>query len=248
MPQYDTSFFDYVSDGAERSARVLLPLLAELDIASVLDVGCGQGAWLAVWREQGVEDILGIDGGHVDMGRLRVPPERFLAHDLSQAFALERRFDLVQCLEVAEHLPGSSAETLVGSLTGHADLVLFSAAPKGQGGEHHVNEQPYDYWRALFAKHDFVAVDCVRSRMRGNGAVEPWYRYNTFLYVGRHKIDYLPKAFAQSVVPDHVRLRDVSPSVYRLRKLVIGLLPVWLVSALSRIKVLSRTRRRRTSP
>jgi hypothetical protein len=61
-----------------------------------------------------------------------------------------RRFDLVQSLEVGEHLPLSAAETLVDSLTTASDRVLFSAAVKGQGGEFHVNEQPLAFWQELF--------------------------------------------------------------------------------------------------
>ena len=35
--------------------------------------------------------------------------------------------------------------------TRHSDIVLFSAAPPGQGGHGHVNERSYEYWRGEFA-------------------------------------------------------------------------------------------------
>jgi hypothetical protein len=58
MPSYDSAFFDYVNSGAVRSAERLLPLLAcELTLRSVPDVGCGQGAWLSVWRRLGAEVV-----------------------------------------------------------------------------------------------------------------------------------------------------------------------------------------------
>lgn len=51
MHTYDTLFFDYIQAGSGRSARTVLPLvLAGLPIDSVLDVGCGAGAWLADLR------------------------------------------------------------------------------------------------------------------------------------------------------------------------------------------------------
>ena len=68
----------------------------------------------------------------------------------------------VQCLEVAEHLPLPSAAILVDSLVKHGDIVLFSAAPKGQGGDHHVNEQDYEFWRQQFARHGYVPFDFLR--------------------------------------------------------------------------------------
>ena len=140
-PLYNQRFFDYVNAGAERSARKLLPLLAPLEVASVLDVGSGQGVWLAVWKELGVDDVVGLDGAYVDQDRLKIPAGQFVAADLGAQFDLGRQFDLVQCLEVAEHLPKASADNLVESLTRHSDIVLFSAAAKRQGGENQINEQ-----------------------------------------------------------------------------------------------------------
>jgi 2-polyprenyl-3-methyl-5-hydroxy-6-metoxy-1,4-benzoquinol methylase len=63
MQPYTANFFDQLQAGALRSARAVVPyLLNLLRPVSVIDVGCGRGAWLAVFREQGVQDVLGIDG------------------------------------------------------------------------------------------------------------------------------------------------------------------------------------------
>lgn len=60
--------------------------------------------------------------------------------DVGAPIELHRRFDLVLCLEVAEHLPASAADTLVRSLTGLGNVIAFSAAIPFQGGANHVNE------------------------------------------------------------------------------------------------------------
>lgn len=237
MTRYDDTFFDYVNSGAVTSARELLPeLLRVIPIGSVLDVGCGQGAWLSVWRELGVTDIQGIDGSYVDCNNLLVPEQCFRAHDLEHQFDLGRRFDIVQSLEVAEHLPEHSSRDFIKSLVSHADIVLFSAAPKGQGGDHHINEQDYDYWRELFATHGYQAIDYVRHRVDNNTNVEPWYRYNTFLYVSPEAYQSLaPDVKAHRVAEDDI-LPDVSPLLYQLRKRLIRLLPVSIATALAKIK------------
>ena len=118
----------------------------------MVDFGCAEGVWLSAWRDAGVQDVLGLDGDYVDRRRLLIPQERFHAVDLSQPIDLGRRFDLAQSLEVAEHLPAAAARHFVATITRHSSLALFSAAPPGQGGAHHVNEQPYGYWRDLFAE------------------------------------------------------------------------------------------------
>ena len=81
---YDSSFFAYVNSGSLISAERLLPfLLNSVEISSVLDVGCGQGAWLSVWRKLGVEDIVGVDGDYVDREKLIIPETLFKPFDLN---------------------------------------------------------------------------------------------------------------------------------------------------------------------
>ena len=165
---YREAFFDHVDVTATRSAAALLARLAlGFTPGSVLDVGCGRGAWLEAWKARGIPTVVGVDGDHLDRSRLRIGGSEFRIDDLSRPFDLGRRFDLVQCLEVAEHVPAAAARDLVASLVRHGDVVLFSAAPPGQGGEHHVNEQPREYWMAQFAAHGFAAFDCVRPAVQG---------------------------------------------------------------------------------
>ena len=186
---YDSAFFDYVNSGSITSANRLLPKLQEhIHAKSVLDVGCGQGAWLSAWRSLGVEDLLGLDGDYVDRGKLLVAESAFKATDLANGFRLGRKFDLVQSLEVAEHLPESCAAGFIDSLVAHGDLCLFSAAPKGQGGDNHVNEQPFDYWRAHFARHGYQVFDFIRPLVALDGEIEPWYRFNVFLYASPARV------------------------------------------------------------
>jgi len=46
MYEYDSRFYDYISEGAISSAREVLPIIQNLSpIRSVVDFGCGQGAW-----------------------------------------------------------------------------------------------------------------------------------------------------------------------------------------------------------
>ena len=100
--EYDSRFFDYIRAGAIRSARAIVPIVTgAVRCRSVLDVGCGAGAWLSVDKERGVDDILGVDGEYVDREQLMIPSAQFQAIDVARPFDLGRRFDLVQSLEVA---------------------------------------------------------------------------------------------------------------------------------------------------
>jgi SAM-dependent methyltransferase len=237
MARYDGRYYSYINAGATRSAGIVLPLvLKTFPVTSVADFGCGQGAWLDVWRQLGVSDVVGVDGAYVDCGSLLIPASCFRPADLGRPVALGRTFDLVQSLEVAEHLPESSAATFVETLTSHSQLVLFSAAPPGQGGEHHVNEQPYTFWRTLFAARNYAMIDLLRPRLLLNTQIEAWYRYNTFVFAHRDLLQTFARQTLAAIIPDGAGVPDVSPLPYRLRKRVIRSLPVSVSTACAVLK------------
>jgi SAM-dependent methyltransferase len=180
---YDDCFYAGQRSMSASSARVVVPIIRQIiDPHSVLDVGCGVGTWVSVWIAAGVTDAIGVDGDYVNRELLEIPAERFVSHDLTKSLDMGRRFDLVTCLEVAEHLPPASAPILVESLVRHADVIVFSAAVPGQTGTGHVNEQWPSYWAKYFAGAGFLPFDVFRDRIWNNERVEWWYRQNCLLF------------------------------------------------------------------
>jgi len=183
----------------KRAASIVLPqVLKFLNPVSIVDVGCGIGTWLAVAKDLGINDLLGIDGNYVDRSLLLkfLENDKFLSKDLNQSFVLDRNFNLCICLEVAEHLPESSAHHLINSLAGLSPVILFSAAVPNQGGQNHLNEQWPEYWAEKFSKHEYVFLDIIRPLIWNNPKVEFWYRQNIFLVVkSNHE---LAKKYAHS--------------------------------------------------
>ena len=176
---------------------MVAPIVLELTGArSVVDVGCGTGDWLSVFRELGVDDVRGYDGGEA-ASDLKIPLDHFQRCDLTLPLNPGRQFDLAICLEVAEHLDAIHATTLVKSLVALAPVVLFSAAIPGQGGIHHVNEQWQDYWVHHFALAGYASVDCIRPRIWNSQSVNTWYAQNILLYIDRGKLGQYPKIAAE---------------------------------------------------
>ena len=235
--QYHRKFFEYQQPGSLASARAVVPLvLRDLAPRSVLDVGCGAGAWLYAYGECGLNELVGVDAAAVQAGHLLVDPARVQTADVGRPFRLGRQFDLVQCLEVAEHLDRGRSETLIDNLVAHGAMVAFSAAPPGQGGEHHVNERPYEFWRRLFRRRGYLACDWIRPLLRDLPDVEPWYRYNLLLFVRDDLQRALPPQLAACRIPDGEPVPDVSPIAYRTRKRLLALLPVPLVTRMAAVK------------
>ena len=229
---------DYTDASSRHSAMTISRLLrAPLAVDSVLDIGCAYGTWLAAWRQAGVATIHGADGTYVNQDRLVIPRNAFTQADLAAPLALGSRFDLVQSLEVAEHIAEASARQFIVNLVNHSNgLVLFSAAPPGQGGEFHVNEQGYDYWRQKFAAHGYGAFDYVRPRIASDTSISFWYRYNIILYVHRDRVGALPPELIATRVESSLTIPDIAPVAFRLRKAVVRSLPVSLRHTLARFK------------
>ena len=235
---YDSRFMEYADVSSRYSANTIVNILREvLPIESVLDIGCAKGTWLDAWRASGVDRIHGVDGAYVDIDQLVVPRESFTSADLSKPLVLNASFDLVQSLEVAEHISAECAHCFVQNLTSHSNgLVLFSAAPPGQGGEFHINEQPYEYWRLKFREFGFEPYDFVRPRIASDSAISFWYRYNLILYVHRDQIVTLHASVAATKIKDQSPIADFSPGVFRLRKALVRRLPMPWRHKLARLK------------
>ena len=201
---------------AERltSARtVLAPLIQTFAPTSVLDMGCGHGAWLQAARELGVDTVQGVDGPWIDSDALMIPKQNFKTHALEQPLDLERTFNLVISLEVAEHLPENAADIFVESLVRHGDVVLFSAAIPFQGGRGHVNEQWPGYWAAKFAALGYCTIDAIRPMIWHDNGVLWWLRQNILLFLSDAALSCNPD-FVEDVVDDFDNLAIVHPELY----------------------------------
>ncbi|MGH7931555.1 MAG: class I SAM-dependent methyltransferase [Candidatus Binataceae bacterium] len=186
---YDERFFAIQVADSLRSARAIARIACQLfEPTSVVDVGCGQGAWLAAFAELGLTQLRGIDGDYVNGDKLLFDRADFTAADLRGTFEIPGRYDLAICVEVAEHLPGSCSRQLVHAVTQASPVVLFSAAVPGQGGSGHINEQWPSYWRSLFAAEGFRMFDPIRPRIREENAICWWYRQNLVVFASREAI------------------------------------------------------------
>lgn len=195
--RYSPSWFRSFRESASQSAEVVVPILMRLaEPTSVVDMGCGLGAWLNQFRIRGVDDVLGIDGEYVSRPDLLIEQTQFRPHDLRQPLQVDRRFDLCLCLEVAEHLPAASADALVDSLTQLAPIVCFSAAIPNQGGTHHINEQWPDYWVDRFAQRGYRYIDGLRRHLWNDSRVDYWYAQNAVLFA------------TDEAISQHASLRD----------------------------------------
>jgi SAM-dependent methyltransferase len=185
---YDTKYFDkQVSSAATSAARILPIVLEILEPDSIVDLGCGRGAWLKVASHLGVTRLVGIDGPWVTSADLMIDASCFRPTDFTKEAIpdLERRFDLAICCEVLEHVSPEIARTMIDWLCRNSRAVLFSAAIPGQGGRNHINEDWMSNWVGLFSARNFDAYDIIRPRVWSDQDVADFYRQNCILAAER---------------------------------------------------------------
>lgn len=214
MNKYEKKWYDKKRQDKVQAAREVVPNLLELiDPEKVVDVGCGDGTWLSVFDEHDINEYLGIDGEWIDRDLLQIPEENFQSEDLKKPISFDRTYDLAMSLEVGEHLPPTTADTFIDTLTSLSSVVLFSAAVPHQEGTHHVNEQWQKYWAERFQNRGYAAVNTLRRRLWTNDRVHDFYRQNFVLYVEEDALEQLDIP-EDDVIRDLEQLSVVHPDLF----------------------------------
>jgi O-antigen biosynthesis protein len=141
--QHWLTFFGTV---AEHIARDIAPQTA-------FDVGCAMGFLVEALTDRGV-DASGIDISEYAVSQVR-PDIKDRCRVGSALHPFGRRFDLITCVEVIEHMSASDAEAVVQNICAHTDDVVFASTPVDYREETHVNVNPPEHWAELFARFGF---------------------------------------------------------------------------------------------
>lgn len=137
-------FFDQIAAGIVR----------DINPTSVLDAGCALGFLVEGLRSRGVE-AFGIDVSSYAIDRVHESVKAYCSRR-SLVEPLERRYDLIVCIEVLEHVDRADIDRVVENLCGHTDDIIFSSTPFDYREDTHVSVRPPESWAELFFRHDFV--------------------------------------------------------------------------------------------
>ena len=152
-------YFGHFTDNREWQLRVAADIVEVLKINSLLDLGCGIGAFLEGSYDAGCKNVLGVE---INKSKaIEYIPQKFrqnvLEKDITQPLNLiTKKFDCVLSFEVGEHIIPEGSSQFVDSLTSYTDKYIFlTAAPPGQRGTGHINLREKDFWLEIVKERGF---------------------------------------------------------------------------------------------
>ena len=123
-------------------------IVAEIGPRSVIDAGCALGMLVEQLRTRGVEaEGIDISGYAIAQTHESVRPYVRVA-SVTEPFG--RRYDLIVCIEVLEHMPRHEAEAAIANMCMWSDDILFSSSPYDHKEATHLNVNPPEYWARAF--------------------------------------------------------------------------------------------------
>ena len=147
---------------------------------SVLEIGCGAGAYLKYIAALGATTIKGVDSTDGRFGYLK--RDEYLRLDPGEHFALPTTFDLVLCTEVIGRVPPESENVLIDNVVRHAGgHIVFSGPRPGQTGSDQLNRQPISHWLELFAAAGWYPALFDTLALRSLSTF-PWLRNNLVVF------------------------------------------------------------------
>jgi hypothetical protein len=131
-------------------------ILGGREVKGLLEMRNGGGFYAEKFEALLGDGFVTVEGsGHGVQATLKrsIPAKQVKNWDLRLPLYLGRRFDLVVCTEVAEHVEPVFSSQIVLNLVLHSDVVWFSFAHDGTHNDafiNHPNERPLKLWESLF--------------------------------------------------------------------------------------------------
>lgn len=238
---YDDKFYRSIDERGKKAAQETALLLSKfLNPQYISDIGCGSGTWTNVYSRFFPKANIrswdlptsGIVSNKEITGKKNV---NFTAINF-ETDSLEHfpETDLTICLEVLEHITPKRADILIDAIADTSKHVLFSAATPGQGGTHHINERPLEYWIKKLRDREMVMFDIIRPRLT-SPEIPSYYRNNIVFFTKRDSLSELANLQFLEIVSNE-QIADYRSVSERALSQILKRFPHSLVTQIARLK------------
>ena len=185
---YDEKFFiDHLDDEWLMETKSITELIYDkFKPKSVVDFGCGSGSYLYFFSKLGVNKLKGFEGSQNAIELALIDKKYIDRCDITKKIELDETYDVCVCFEVAEHLDEDCVDMFLDNLCSSSATILFTAAPPGQGGRHHVNLKPSQYWIQKFEERHYCyqksLTDGFKKEFDDLISVLSWMKTNIMIF------------------------------------------------------------------
>jgi len=127
------------------------------NIESLCDMGCANGQLLAYLDIYNI-NVLGIEYFHWQKKAANIEiQDKIIIHDLRKPIKHDKKYKVVNCTEVGEHIDFEYVNVLIDNIKKLASKYVITTWSKDGGDPHgqHLNPMPYVKYRKLFIDNGF---------------------------------------------------------------------------------------------
>lgn len=203
-------------------------IVRELDVRSVLDIGCGEGHAIKYFRKLGC-DVLGIDGSSTAI-RDNVAPQNVVKHDFCKGdYTPNKKYDMIWSCEFVEHVDPKYLNNFLKTFKSINKYIFMTHAQPGQKGWHHVNCKSDEYWIKILSKIG-VRFDPELTRIARALAQRGYFAKSGLVFVKNDfplKFDIIKKKYPKYLILDIKIIDDIKfgfVMIYKVIDKYIGIL------------------------
>ena len=169
----------HIDDGA------LTYFIENLDVKSMVDIGCGPGGMVELAMNKGL-DVIGLDGDYTVKRPERVK-DNVVIHDFCIGpYILDKKYDLAWTVEFVEHVEEKYMDNFIDVMKQCKYVIMTHAFPH-QPGHHHVNCQFASYWIKQMEARGFMYDDFTTKSVRQMSTMrERYIRQQSLFFVNQN--------------------------------------------------------------
>ena len=152
---------------------------------SVCDLGCANGQLLAYLDIYNI-NLLGLEyfQWQKDAAQVEIK-DKIIVHDLRKPYENDRRYDVVNCTEVGEHIDAEYAQVLIDNIKRLSRKWIITTWSKDGDDPHgqHLNPLPYKDYIKLFQDNGFRKNDVMTAKF-----LNASHKYKNFYFWWRDSL------------------------------------------------------------
>jgi 2-polyprenyl-3-methyl-5-hydroxy-6-metoxy-1,4-benzoquinol methylase len=152
---YGDEFFKKRVSYNKRSKILIESIVEMYHPSSYIDCGAALGDLVNEALNKQI-DAYGVEGNELCFPYLQCPKEKMLIFDLSNPLLLDKKFDVLTCLEVAEHIEELFVDIFVENICKLSDILIISICDYGPTTKIHPTVKSHNWWIPKFQKHNFI--------------------------------------------------------------------------------------------